>query len=181
MKQFDRNDRNRGPSNNRKFSHGGHFQKQPAGRVQRNKFKHPQQQSSQQSQQRRKQQQPSRKLPPITPKKLCFQWQAPKHVGPGLTNGQNTCFLNSVLQCLSYTPALAQYLLTGDHQKECKDLCTVFGPEPCLTACHRPDPLETARLLCSLRHGTPREPSARLQQQTRFNPSFLFHRQPQRY
>lgn len=35
----------------------------------------------------------------------------------------NTCFLNSVLQCLTYTPALALYLCSGDHSR----VCTMTG------------------------------------------------------
>ncbi|KAI8812150.1 hypothetical protein BJ742DRAFT_674130 [Cladochytrium replicatum] len=41
-------------------------------------------------------------------------------VGPGLVNLGNTCFLNSVLQCLTYTAPLANFLLSGSHTRVCK-------------------------------------------------------------
>ncbi|KAI9029651.1 hypothetical protein CLU79DRAFT_473510 [Phycomyces nitens] len=53
-------------------------------------------------------------------KKLEPTWKINRRIGPGLLNGMNTCFLNSVLQCLTYTPPLAQYLLTKSHRSTCK-------------------------------------------------------------
>ncbi|PJF19152.1 Peptidase C19, ubiquitin carboxyl-terminal hydrolase 2 domain-containing protein [Paramicrosporidium saccamoebae] len=49
-----------------------------------------------------------------------MQWSKVGSIGPGLSNLGNTCFLNSVMQCLTYTPPLANYLLTGDHTKKCR-------------------------------------------------------------
>ncbi|XP_061335909.1 ubiquitin carboxyl-terminal hydrolase 36-like [Pezoporus flaviventris] len=47
---------------------------------------------------------------------LSMEWQQVHPVGAGLRNLGNTCFLNSTVQCLTYTPPLANYLLSKEHR-----------------------------------------------------------------
>ncbi|KAF7650531.1 hypothetical protein LDENG_00125000 [Lucifuga dentata] len=51
--------------------------------------------------------------------KLVLKWERVYRVGAGLHNLGNTCFLNSTVQCLTYTPPLANYLLSKEHSRTC--------------------------------------------------------------
>ena len=51
---------------------------------------------------------------------LVMGWKEARAVGSGLCNLSNTCFLNSVLQCLTYTPPLFNYVSSGQHSKNCE-------------------------------------------------------------
>uniref|UniRef100_A0A7N5JI68 ubiquitinyl hydrolase 1 n=1 Tax=Ailuropoda melanoleuca TaxID=9646 RepID=A0A7N5JI68_AILME len=51
--------------------------------------------------------------------RLSLKWERVYRVGAGLHNLGNTCFLNSTIQCLTYTPPLANYLLSKEHTRNC--------------------------------------------------------------
>ncbi|KAM6111101.1 ubiquitin carboxyl-terminal hydrolase 36 [Pterocles gutturalis] len=51
--------------------------------------------------------------------RLSMTWERIYRVGAGLQNLGNTCFLNSTVQCLTYTPPLANYLLSKEHGRTC--------------------------------------------------------------
>ncbi|NWI70494.1 UBP36 hydrolase, partial [Todus mexicanus] len=60
---------------------------------------------------------PQKVLFPV--ERLSMKWERIQRVGAGLHNLGNTCFLNSTLQCLTYTPPLANYLLSKEHGRAC--------------------------------------------------------------
>ncbi|KAK2508643.1 hypothetical protein MC885_012574 [Smutsia gigantea] len=60
---------------------------------------------------------PQRVLFPM--ERLSLRWERVYRVGAGLHNLGNTCFLNSTVQCLTYTPPLANHLLSREHARNC--------------------------------------------------------------
>ncbi|NXK15572.1 UBP42 hydrolase, partial [Herpetotheres cachinnans] len=75
------------------------------------------------------------------PEKICMDWQQRQRAGAGLYNLSNTCYLNSVLQCLTYTPPLANYLLSREHTGSCRQqgFCMM-----CIMEAHVNDVLHTS-------------------------------------
>ncbi|NXM80432.1 UBP42 hydrolase, partial [Oenanthe oenanthe] len=62
--------------------------------------------------------------------KICMDWQQRQRAGAGLFNLGNTCYVNVILQCLTYTPPLANYLLSSKHSQSCQQqgfcmMCTM--------------------------------------------------------
>ncbi|NXF13309.1 UBP42 hydrolase, partial [Smithornis capensis] len=51
------------------------------------------------------------------PEEICMDWQQRQRPGAGLCNLGSTCYVNVVLQCLTYTPPLANYLLSREHSR----------------------------------------------------------------
>lgn len=55
----------------------------------------------------------------ISKNKELLEWKSEGKAGTGLNNHGNTCFLNSVVQCITYTPPLANYLISREHSRSC--------------------------------------------------------------
>ncbi|KAJ7421221.1 hypothetical protein WISP_43655 [Willisornis vidua] len=53
------------------------------------------------------------------PEEICMDWQQRQRPGAGLRNLGSTCYINVVLQCLTYTPPLTNYLLSREHSRLC--------------------------------------------------------------
>ena len=65
---------------------------------------------------------PEPKVVLFDPTKLQLTWKQPRSIGAALVNVGNTCFFNSVIQCLTYTPPIISYFYSGDHAEKCRCL-----------------------------------------------------------
>ena len=72
----------------------------------------------------------------IDGQRLQPQWTKVKKIGAGLHNLGNTCYLNSALQCLTYTPLLYNYLISKHHStKSCNNLFVSVRICVCVCVC----------------------------------------------
>uniref|UniRef100_A0A8C9MES2 Peptidase C19 ubiquitin carboxyl-terminal hydrolase domain-containing protein n=1 Tax=Serinus canaria TaxID=9135 RepID=A0A8C9MES2_SERCA len=69
----------------------------------------------------------------FSPEEICMDWQQRQRPGAGLCNLGSTCYINVILQCLTYTSPLAKYLLSCDHSQLChqQGICMM-----CITEAH---------------------------------------------
>ncbi|XP_066855467.1 ubiquitin carboxyl-terminal hydrolase 42-like isoform X2 [Anser cygnoides] len=88
------------------------------------------------------------------PEKIRMDWQETQSVGVGLYNLGNTCFLNATLQCLTYTPPLANYMLSLEHSQSCReqDFCMMCTMETHINQALRctVDAIEPTRVINNL-------------------------------
>ena len=65
---------------------------------------------------------PEPKVVLYPPQKVQLNWANPRRIGPGIQNMGNTCFMNSVLQCLTYSAPFANFILSGEHKSKCRQV-----------------------------------------------------------
>jgi ubiquitin carboxyl-terminal hydrolase 36/42 len=70
---------------------------------------------------------PARSLYPPEHVLRWLSWNKVTKMGKGLHNLGNTCFLNAALQCLTYSPPLANYLALHEHSAACRMRVTSPG------------------------------------------------------